>query len=186
PSEGRFMLRAETISDLHAVERWRDEWDGLAVNLGRPFCSPGWMLSWYRHVAPLGSLVRVLLAIDSDRLVGVAPFWVEWWRGMAGCRVLGAGTTYRVEPLCHPGRERETGRVFAQALAEGSPRPDILTFEAIPSSSVWPGILRDSWPGPARPWLHQDRSVASPALTLAGRSYQEWFRSKSRNFRHQM
>ena len=31
------------------------DWDALAVETGRPYCSPGWMLAWWRHARPAGA-----------------------------------------------------------------------------------------------------------------------------------
>jgi CelD/BcsL family acetyltransferase involved in cellulose biosynthesis len=71
------VLRGELIDELGAAEQIRDEWDALAVARGRPFCSPAWMLAWWRHAAPPSALLRIAAVRQNGRLVGVAPFFAR-------------------------------------------------------------------------------------------------------------
>src|SRR5436309_11631377 len=102
------MLRAEVIDDLSLLGRWEAEWDALAVAAGRPFSAPAWMLPWWRHAAPRGAQLRVVLVLEEDRLVGVGPFFADRaYGGLARYRVLAATRSYRAEPLSAPGRQDE-------------------------------------------------------------------------------
>jgi CelD/BcsL family acetyltransferase involved in cellulose biosynthesis len=180
-------LQGEILTTLEAVEPWRESWDELAVRTSRPFCSPEWMLPWWRHVAPADARLRVLLVREADRLVGVAPFFVDHVYGsLVRYRVLGAGASMRGEPLANPGEEARAGTAFARALGAALPQPDQILFEGIPSSSPWPRLLAAALPADRGPWVHVDVARPAPTLRLSGRTYETWMAGRSRNFRGQM
>jgi CelD/BcsL family acetyltransferase involved in cellulose biosynthesis len=177
----------DILTAIDQIEPWRAAWDELAVRSGRPFCSPEWMLTWWRHAAPAGARLRLIVARDGTRLVGVAPLFVVRGRARPSrYRVLGAGTSMRVEPVAIPGEEARAGAAFARALGAADPRPDLMLFEGIPSSSPWPRLLAAALPGDRGPWTHLDVGRPAPILRLEGRTYDEWLGGQSRNFRGQM
>ena len=177
----------DTLTTLDEIEPWRAAWDDLAVRTERPFCSPAWMLTWWRYAAPAGGRLRVIVAREGPRLVGVAPLFVVRGRGRPSrYRVLGAGTGMRAEPLAHPGEEARAGAAFARALGAASPRPGLILFEGVPTSSPWPRLLAAALPGHRGPWTHVDVTRPAPTLRLTGRTFDEWLAGQSRNFRGQM
>ncbi len=145
------------------------------------------MLSWWNHVAPKGALLRVIVVTSGDRLVGVAPFFAEpALFGFRRYRVLGAGTSGRLNLLARPGLEEEVGAQFALALSRSRPRVQAVLFEGIPSESPWPELLRANWPTSKHPSLATEFSLPAPVLTLKGLTFDQWFAGKSSHFRAQM
>jgi CelD/BcsL family acetyltransferase involved in cellulose biosynthesis len=178
-------MRADVLDDGDAAERWSAGWDCLAEASGRPYCAPAWMLSWWRHVAPAEARLRVVLAVDGDELLGVAPFYQDvGYGGLTRYRTLAGGTGTPVEPLMKPGHEAAVLAVFAESLPRLDPRPDVFVYEGVPSTSPWNRL--GLAPHRARPWIHVDASAATPVMTLRGRSFDDWFAARSRNFRSQM
>ena len=173
------MRRAELITDLAGLEPIRAGWDALAEQLGRPFSSPAWTLAWWRHAAPEGAELRVIVVVDGDVVSGVAPFFAEGRR----YRLLASDASLGVEPLAVPGAERETIQLTAAALAGAHPRPAIVELRGIREGSRWPRLLRETWPSRRRPALRRGRSMPLPMLELSGLTYEEWFASKSAHFR---
>jgi CelD/BcsL family acetyltransferase involved in cellulose biosynthesis len=179
------LLDAELIDDVQALEPWREGWDELACLSRRPFCAPALVLAWWHHVRPAGARLRTVLVREDGRLVGVAPYYVERAGGLARYRALGAGAWMRVEPVAEPGREREVAAAVARALAAAHPKPDIMPFDGIPSTSPWPEAIAASWPG-RRPRVHVDVVRPAPILSLRDGTFESWLAGKSRNFRQQM
>lgn len=173
------------LSSLEALEPHRAGWDELVVANRRPYSAPAWTLSWWRHAAPEGALLRVVVALDDEGVAGVAPFYAERRRGLWTYRPLAGVNTARIEPLARPGSEGEAARALAAALAGADPAPDVIRFEGVPDDSPWPGLLRSEWPR-GRPWLHVERPIKAPAVTLDAPSFDDWMKSKSSNFRQQM
>jgi CelD/BcsL family acetyltransferase involved in cellulose biosynthesis len=175
-------VRGELLADLDSLEDLREEWEELADAAARPFASPAWSLSWWRHAAPRGARLRVAVARDAGRLVAVAPFFAaKGVGGVATLMPLASGTSQRGEPVGLPGREREAAPVLAAALAQTGAR--IVRFEGVAESSQWPAALAHAWPGRRRPRLYRDLAVPAPFVSLAGRDLDSWLRSRSSNFR---
>lgn len=180
------VLHAAAVDNESDLEYVASAWDELAVTSHRPFCSPAWMLAWWRQAAPRGSRLRVITVYDGARLIAVAPFYSEPSRFIHRFRLLGTDASLRVAPLAVRGQEEDASRAIARCLAGLSPRSHVLCFDGIETSCPWPDLLCSSWPSGRSPWLHRDRLMSAPTLTLDTRGYEGWFNSKSHNFRQQM
>lgn len=180
-------VRAGVVEDAGALERWRPSWDRLAVASRRPFCTPGWMLAWWRNVAPRGASLRTVVVTEGQELVGIAPWFVERaYGGVLRARMLASSSSFRTEPLAVPGREAEVGAQVMAALARCDPPPMVVLLEAVPAGSPWLEAFAQAWRGRAHPWRFHDKSVGAPRLSLEGRTYQDWLDSKSPHFRQHM
>lgn len=176
-------VRALIVEDLADLERFTARWDELAVASSRPFCSPGWMLAWWRHLAPARSGLQVVMVLLGDELLGVAPlFFQRRFGGLVHLRFLGSGTSYRLEPLARPGWEPTVARMVVEALSTSRHRPHVVSFEGVPADSPWPRHLAEAWVG-AGPWSYRVRSLPAPTLTLHGRTYEDWLASRSGDWR---
>ena len=178
-------MDAEIVREGSALERVYEEWDALAVSAALPYCSPAWLLAWWRHVAPPGAELRAVVASAGGEIVAIAPFFADRYRGLSRWRLLGSGTCPRREPLARAGLEQEAAAAFVRALAADDLAPDLVVLEGVPASSPWPGLLASSWPGGAA-WSHLDWTVPAPTLDLRGKAYDAWLASKSSSFRKQM
>ena len=175
---------AQLITEIEELERLSEPWRELAHACSCPAALPGWQLACWRHVAPEGALLRSVAVFEDDRLVGLAPFFVNPGRRV-DYRLLGAGITHRLSPLALPGREREIAGLVARALAASSPVPDLIAFEGIDAGSPWPQALVDSWPGRLRPWRYLTSTHPAPVLELKG-SFEEWLATRSRKLREEL
>ncbi len=181
------MASAELIEDLSAAEALAPEWDQLAVACSLPLCAPGWMLAWWRHLAPASSAIRIVAVRDSGRLIGLAPWFVQAGQnGRVDVRFLGAELSDRVDILCSPGREQEVVRALRDALRRVTPRPDLVAFEAVPVGSHWTRRLAGGWPGRARLARYRNSAYPAPAVELPSGPPEAWMAGRSSNFRSQM
>ena len=113
------MIRGEVLDSVAKVDAVRDAWDRLATALGKPYCAPGWMLAWWRHIPRPRARLRVVVVRDGTELVGVAPFCAQRLHGgIESLGLLGAGVAARIEPLAKPGQERNVAAVAARARAK--------------------------------------------------------------------
>lgn len=175
--------RAFVATELAQLEPFRQQWDAMALAAGLPFCTPAWMWNWWAHAAPADAVLRVVLITDADELVGVAPLFAETHRAVRRYRLLGAGTSARMDMISLPGREAEVATSVARSLATNRPRPNVIVFEGTPADSPWPQLLTDNWPGRLRPRLFEDVSIPAPVLPLNLGSYDDWFMTKGSHFR---
>jgi CelD/BcsL family acetyltransferase involved in cellulose biosynthesis len=179
-------LVAELVDDPARLQATRAAWDALAVDLGRPYCAPAWLLAWWEHARPSGALLRTVLVRDGGELVAVAPFYAD--RRLARpvyYRLLASDISHRVAPLIRRGDEGPATEAIAGALAAARPRPAVIRFESVESQSRWPERFVDGWPGAARPWAVREWRGPAPTVGLEGQNFDRWMQAKSRNFRSQ-
>jgi CelD/BcsL family acetyltransferase involved in cellulose biosynthesis len=179
------MVTAELYDDVLTVERLQPAWDELAKAAARPFCSPAWMLAWWRNARPERAELRVVGVFDAGSLIGLAPFFTIRTHGVDELRFLGSRTSVRGEPLAEQGREEDVARAVVQLLGSSKPRIDVLLFEGIPTTSPWPTLLCKSWSGTGEPYKHRAYPTLAPTLDLTGGDYERWFMSRPSHFRQE-
>jgi CelD/BcsL family acetyltransferase involved in cellulose biosynthesis len=169
-------VRGELIGDVARLEQLRSAWDELAVEAASPYSAPGWLLAWWRHAAPPGSRLHAVAAHDGAKLAGLAPFFSTGRE----LRLLGARTSFGVQPLSRAGCADEVAAVVAEALrATGV---ELVRLEGVPAPARWPARLADAWPG-ARPWRHVGGTTTAPRVGVHGRTFEEWLATLNPKFR---
>lgn len=182
------MLLPQLVTDRDALEPLAAEWDALAVAGDRPQMAPGFVLAWWRHVAPPDAQPRLVTVREEGRLVGIAPFYVEpsARRARIDYRLPGVEICGGLAPLAVPGREWEVAASIGAALADATPQPHLIALEGLPVATQWAAALCDRWPGGSRPTLRRYHVHGCPIVTLREPSFDEWLAGKSSNFRGQM
>jgi CelD/BcsL family acetyltransferase involved in cellulose biosynthesis len=176
-------LQAELLESVAALEPHLPAWDALAVARGRPYCAPGWVLSWLHAAAPPGALLRACAVHDEAELVGIAPFWTD---GSGRYGLLAERTAYPLEPLSVEGREAEAAAAFAELLAEALPGAREVVLTGVPSDSGWPRLIAKSWPASSPGEVTRTREEPVPTVALGHPSMEAWLATKSANFRQQL
>ena len=182
-------MRAQLIDDPEAARRLWADWDALAVQASLPYATPAWQLGWWTAAAPERARLRVLAARDdAGAVVGVLGLFGERTpTGGERLRLLGAPLAQGMAPLAVAGREAEVAAAFAGALAVLRPLPATLELEGVPDGERWARMLRDGWPGRARPPVQFLRDVTAPAAGTSGAATLDaWLKGRSSNFRSQM
>lgn len=176
-------IDVEVLDSPDVVESIVAEWDGLAMAAGLPYCAPGWLMAWWRHVAPEGATLRVVVARDGDRLAGVAPFYAAPWRaGLWVWAPLATDLSSRIEPLGEP---KALQRIASTILA-GAPAPARIDLDGMPLDSAWPAVLRGAGSTGSPAWHFREPAVPAPVVPLSGGTVDEWLGTRSSNFRQQM
>jgi CelD/BcsL family acetyltransferase involved in cellulose biosynthesis len=160
-------MNARLVDGLGDLTSLAPAWDELACACALPYCAPGWMLSWWRHKAPPGAELRVIVVEDGPRLAGIFPFYAtppgsflrEW-------RLLSAGVCTRIGPLANPGDEEPVAAAAAQCLAR-TVLPDVIAFEGLPESARWPAMIRANWPNARRPAHRREFTMVTPVTSVA-------------------
>jgi CelD/BcsL family acetyltransferase involved in cellulose biosynthesis len=180
-------LRGELAEEIAALAPHLAAWDALAVAAGRPYCAPGWMLAWWRVLAPQGARLRVALAFDGEELAGLAPCWSDPGRRPERLRFLAGPLSTPTGPLAAPGQEARVAPLVARLLAGARPAPRLLCFEGEQGTSPWPGLLARVWPDARGVAVRSAATVPAPFVSLDGTAEpDEWLAGKSANFRAQV
>jgi CelD/BcsL family acetyltransferase involved in cellulose biosynthesis len=168
------------VEDLDSLAPYLSEWDALAVAGGKPFCAPGWMLSWWQGTRSERTRLKVILVHEGDRLVGVGPFFANMTFGLVELRLLSAGFSHRIGIVAEPGLEERIAPAMAAALA--ATHPASVVFEGIEGDDPWPDLLVANWPGRVRPRRRSDGELQAPVIHLDG-DYEAWISRRERRFR---
>jgi CelD/BcsL family acetyltransferase involved in cellulose biosynthesis len=184
--DAQMALQAELLETTEALEPHLAAWDALAVARGRPYCAPGWMLSWLRAVAAPDALLRACVVTEGGELVGIAPLWAQEREGGGRYGLLSENTASPVEPLCAGGRESEVAAAFGGLLAEATPPPREIQLKYAPAGSPWPRLLAEHVPGYSPPSIECTRVMALPKVRLDQPNMDAWLATRSRNFRQQL
>jgi CelD/BcsL family acetyltransferase involved in cellulose biosynthesis len=177
-------LRGELAEDAAALAPHLAAWDALAEAAGRPYCAPGWMLAWWRELAPPGARLRVALVFDDGELAGVAPCWSERGRRPESLRFLAGSLSSPTGPLAAPGQEARVAPLLARTLAGARPVPRVICFEGEPDDSPWARLLAGAWPHARGVTVRASVAVPAPFVPLdAADGPDQWLAGRSANFR---
>lgn len=149
----------------------------MAVSRSRPHSAPAWVTAWWRHAIPDSSEPLAVALHDRDSLVGILPLV-----RVGGDLSLAGGDLFSAEPLAPAGREQEAATAFAAALEALVGRRVLFTVELRDDSPNWPPLLAGSWPGEPRR-CEVDATTPLPRLRLGNSTFDQWFESRSANFR---
>ncbi len=185
------MLDVSLIEEESEAQTLAPEWDALAVARALPMCAPGWMLAWWRHLAPTGAALRIVTVRENGELIALAPwFLAPKDGGRTDVRFLGAEYSDRVDVLCAPGREPEVAAAIREAILASQPAPDLISFEATPATSPWPAALAQGLSGRARLSPYRNSVIPAPTVELPAdlrdAGEEAWLGRRSSNFRSQM
>jgi CelD/BcsL family acetyltransferase involved in cellulose biosynthesis len=184
-SEHCLSTRFIVVEDVDSLTPHLSAWDGLAQEQGKPFCAPGWMLSWWLYARSGDARLRVVLVFDGQDLVAVGPFFAQVAYGLVELRLLAAGFSHRIGVIA-AGRADEDREAIAQTLAAGlagiSPRAASIVFEGVDGSDPWPALIARNWPSSRAPYERMDATMDAPMIELDG-SYETWMERRERRFR---
>src|SRR4029450_1761224 len=108
----------------------------LAVERGRPYCAPAWMLAWWASARPAGAALRLVAVEDGETLVGVVPFFAERAGGRLGrVRLLASNLSAHVAALGKAGSEQAVAAAAVDALCAGAAGPPVVSLHGVSSGS---------------------------------------------------
>jgi len=177
-------IETTVIDDPRGVETIHEQWDELAVQAGRPYCSPAWSLAWWRHVRTGDARLRMIVLRERGLVLAIAPLFAQMGRfGLVEYRLLGAGNSHRIGVVCRAGHEKHLAAPLGDALGALDPRPSSVVWEGIDANDEWPIRTAPGLGGWAGVKLRRDAEMGNPTLRLAGMTFEDWLGRTSGAFR---
>jgi CelD/BcsL family acetyltransferase involved in cellulose biosynthesis len=174
--------RFVVVEDVNSLAPHLSAWDALAEQQGKPFCAPGWMLSWWLHARSGDARLRVVLVFRGSDLVAVGPFFAQVAFGLVELRLLAAGFSHRIGVVAGSADRHAVAQALAAGLASVSPRPASVVFEGVDGTDPWPALIAANWPSRKPPRERTDATMDAPMIDLNA-SYEEWMERRERRFR---
>jgi CelD/BcsL family acetyltransferase involved in cellulose biosynthesis len=176
-------VSSKIIEEEAELARLEPGWDEFAVDAGRPFCAPAWMLAWWRHARPKGARLRVVAVEEGERLIGIAPFYARRAGLTTSYEVLSDRLSPPVGPLAAPGRGAEVAAAIAAALG-GPQGPGYLRIWDRFDAGDTTRRVAESFPGRA-PWVHTAVGMPTPVIAFEGKGPEEWLQGLSSKLRQE-
>jgi len=184
PLGRRAEIETTVIDDPRDAEPIREQWDELAVQAGRPYCSPAWMLAWWAHARTGDARLRTIVVTELGQVLAVAPFFAQVGRfGLVEYRLLGAGHSHRIGVLCRAGYEQHVEGPLGEAMRALDPRPSSIVWEGIDGNDRWPVRTAPRLGGRAGVKLRRDAEMGNATIRLAGMTFEDWLGDTSAKFR---
>ncbi len=174
------MQVAVATSTHHLRNETIQQWDRLAIHSDQPFASPHWLLPWWKHASPRSAGLRIVTVSDQDQLAAVLPLFVEKTALGQRYRFLGSGASPTVDIVANEHAINDT-TWLRKAMAALQPSPRAVIWDGTPEASPWPDQMKHQWEGGGA--LSDEFGMRIPRLTLSYPSFDDWYQSKSRNFR---
>jgi CelD/BcsL family acetyltransferase involved in cellulose biosynthesis len=166
-------LALEPVADIDAA---RDDWRRLADAAGSPFSTWEWARVWWDHYGA-GRPLHLLRARDGGgRAVAILPLLLARARPVSVLRFVGYGLADQLAPVCAPEDRPAAADALGEALAERTGGAGLLVADRLPGEGGWAERLDGR-----RLARH-----ASPVLETDGAGFDDWLRSRSKNFRDQV
>jgi CelD/BcsL family acetyltransferase involved in cellulose biosynthesis len=160
----------ELPSSLDAV---RDEWETMAERSVNVFGTWEWASAWWRHFGSSAELLPVRCRSREGEEFALLPLYLRRVGGVRIVRLVGHGPADELGLLCAPENQADAGAALQVALDDV--RADVFVGETV-RGPEWPRLLQATV-----------LSVeATPALSLNGRTWDDFLAARSSNFRRQV
>jgi CelD/BcsL family acetyltransferase involved in cellulose biosynthesis len=113
---------------------------------------------------------------EGGTAVAVLPLYVAKRGPLRIVRMIGHGPADQLAPVCAPADRPRAAEAMRQALDDGLPRWDVAMLDRLPGDEGWTELLGGI----------VERHESSPVLDAGGAGFEDWLRSRSRNFREQV
>jgi CelD/BcsL family acetyltransferase involved in cellulose biosynthesis len=121
------MADLRILNDLDAIHALVPAWQELVSrsNTASVFQTPEWALGWWRAL-PNRSTPFCIALFEQERLVGLAPLYIETWYGSRAIRFMGTPHDDPNRALAEPAYARAFTEAFAQGLQQHARDWDVL------------------------------------------------------------
>jgi CelD/BcsL family acetyltransferase involved in cellulose biosynthesis len=164
------------LEELGELEPLRDDWRRLADAAGSPFSTYEWAETWWRHYGAGRPLHLVRVSDDDGRAIAILPLYLARSRPVRMLRFVGHGMADQLMPVCAPEDSEAAVAALHEVLGERIGGWQLFIADRLPGEWQWAerigGRALDRTP--------------SPVLDAGGASFDEWLKSRSKNFREQV
>jgi len=176
-------VRVEIARDPGSFGGFEEGWRDLAVARGNAFITPEWYSCWCRFYGGDHEPFVAIARDGDDRLLGVLPLVARtaWPRTT---KFAGSALGDHFHPAAGIEVEEEVAHHVAMTFCEEFPRGSVLVLENVEAGATWWRSFAAAIHGAPKPIL--GRESVLPSIQLAGRPWEEYLRTRSRNLRSQI
>jgi CelD/BcsL family acetyltransferase involved in cellulose biosynthesis len=175
-------VKIHLVTEASRLRDFVDEWEALADATSSPRSGGGFVTAWAEHMMDPDAELRVWIATEGQRVLGVLPFVAEPMpRGRVRLVAPSTDLMYGTVPIAHPDRAADVVPAVVNEFVQQTDLVNIATLEWLPKGSPWTAAFRDRLDGPE--WvIAAVRSYLSSATNIAN-GMQAWLGTRSTKFR---
>lgn len=159
------MYQLRLIDTGDELQQWRQPWNALVAAHSFPsvFLTCEWLFTWWQEVGSRqgNTQLYVLLALDGERLAGVAPFMEQEEEAGKVLRFLGDPYTDYHDVVTTEQCQEEIVSLFLDRLQSERSRWDKILLNCIPATSCF--LVRARSAG----WLKTEDRAACPVVQFS-------------------
>jgi CelD/BcsL family acetyltransferase involved in cellulose biosynthesis len=171
---GRRRLSAPPLEEVDHLDSLRSEWTQLAEQSRNIFMTWEWARAWLTHLGGAQKPILRLAWSPSGEPLAMVPLSLSGG-ALRIVRFVGHGPADHLGPICAPGDSLPAAEAVATTLESLVGSWDVFLAENLPGAG-WRGRLGGTL----------IRREASPVMAFEGRSWDDFLRSRSANFRQQV
>jgi CelD/BcsL family acetyltransferase involved in cellulose biosynthesis len=163
-------LLLEPVASLDAA---RQEWTSLASSTKNIFATWEWISVWWKHFGRSKTLLVSACRSEDGRMSALLPLYLWQRHPFRIVRFLGHHGGDQLGPICLADHRPAVADALGRALSHW--RADVFVGERLACEEGWSSLL------PAKELAKE----ASPVLRFSSATWEDFLRSRSRNFREQ-
>jgi CelD/BcsL family acetyltransferase involved in cellulose biosynthesis len=171
PHNRDFLL--EPVADPAAISA---DWSRLAELSGNVFATWEWTQTWLEHFQDGRALAVHVCRREDGEIAAILPLYLARSRPPRVLRFVGHGPADQLGPICAKDDAAAAARALLRLAGERPHGAHALLLDRLAGDEGWSELL-------GSPVIHRE---PSPVLRVAGRSWEEFLASRSRNFREQI
>jgi CelD/BcsL family acetyltransferase involved in cellulose biosynthesis len=172
----------ELLTDPDGIGRWAKGWNDLAEEMAQPRAGVDLVVAWARHMLPSGSELRIWIATEGQKVVGVLPLVAEALpQGRE--RLLPPATTliYGIIPIAQPKGEFDIALSLSRGLAASAAAADLVTTYWTAPGSPWTEAFNRCLMEPE--WVALDASPYSSFYADIREGFEPWLERRPYKFK---
>lgn len=164
------------MTDAAALEDLRPDWTRLALESRNVFSTWEWASVWWRHFGRGRPLLLTPIRGDDGKARAILPLYRSSRYPISTIRFVGHGPADELGPVGAAPEQARAAGLLPTIVRQASWRSDAFIADDVRIGEPWVAALGGG----------VMRRARSPRLTIRGTSWEEWWRSRSRNLREQV
>lgn len=172
----------ELVTDVDRLQHYVDGWEALADRALEPRSSGGVVAGWARHMMSPDAELRVWVATEGSKVMGVLPFAGESM-GRGRLRLVPPATDmmYGIVPIADPEMASQVAEAVADDVARRFDGLNAATIYWLPGGSPWMTALQSRFTLPE--WATTGLVQYSSYCADLSPGFEEWFARRMGEFR---
>jgi CelD/BcsL family acetyltransferase involved in cellulose biosynthesis len=174
----------ELVTDVARLDDFVDGWEGLVDEVAEPRAGGAIVAAWARHMMRPDVELRVWVATEGAKVVGVLPLVAEpMGRGRERLFPATTDLMFGTVPIASPACAGEVADAVAADFAGRAASINVVSVFWLPQSSPWATALGSTLVQPD--WVAMNPTLYGSTVTFIAKGLDAWLDGRTREFRRE-